>query len=121
MQAGLMDTYHRPVQSRRAVAWILCGALVAFYLLIFYTGFFDPAARRLGLGDKWTLYGVLYTLAMVAGGVYFLRRHGNSRYQRVRTITVVAVQVVLAFALPIVMKVSTTCTATTVIVRKIGR
>jgi len=105
VQAGLMDTYHRPVQGRGAVAWILCAALVAFYLLVYYTGFFDGPARRLGLGDKWTLYGVLYTLAMVAGGIYFLRRHGNSRYQRVRTITVVAVQVVLSFALPIVMKV----------------
>ncbi len=105
MQAGLMDTYQRPLQKRGAVAWVLCAALVAFYLLIYYTDAFEGPARRLGLGDKWTLYGVLYTLAMAAGGLFFLRRHGNSRYQRVRTITVVAVQVVLAFALPIVMKV----------------
>jgi ferredoxin-type protein NapH len=105
VQAGLMNTYHRPVQSRGIVAWVLCTALVAFYLLIYYTDAFDAPARRLGLGDKWTLYGLLYTVAMVLGGIYFLRRHGNSRYQRVRTITVVAVQVVLAFALPIVMKV----------------
>jgi polyferredoxin len=42
---------------------------------------------------------------MVAGGVYFVRRHGNSRYERIRTIVVVAVQVVLGFALPVVMKV----------------
>src|SRR5207247_4062496 len=99
-----MDTYQRPLQKRGAVAWIFCAALVAFYLLIYYTYAFEGPARRLGLGDKWTLYGVLYTLAMVAGGIYFLRRHGNSRYQRIRTITVVAVQVVLAFALPIVMR-----------------
>jgi len=105
VQAGLMDTYRRPLQKRGAVAWVLCAALVTFYLLVYYTDAFEGPARRLGLGDKWTLYGVLYTLAMVAGGIYFLRRHGNSRYQRVRTITVVAVQVVLAFALPIVMKV----------------
>ena len=44
-----MDTYHRPVQRRGAVAWVLCAALVAFYLLIYYTGFFDAPARRLGL------------------------------------------------------------------------
>src|SRR2546427_11878907 len=100
-----MDTYRRPLQKRGAVAWVLCAALVTFYLLIYYTDAFEGPARRLGLGDKWTLYGVLYTLAMVAGGIYFLRRHGDSRYQRIRTITVVAVQGVLALALPIVLKV----------------
>ena len=42
-----------------------------------------PAARAAGLGSKWTLYGLVYTLAMVAGGAYVLRRHGNSRYHRV--------------------------------------
>src|SRR2546425_5014899 len=98
-----MDTYQRPVQKRGAVAWVLCAALVAFYLLIYYTDAFEGPARRLGLGGKWTLYGVLYTMAMVAGGLYFLRRHGNSRYQRVRTITVVAVQVAAPFSLPIGM------------------
>jgi ferredoxin-type protein NapH len=105
MQAGLMNTYHAPAQRRGAVAWVLCAGLVAFYLLVYYTSVLDGPARRIGLSDKWRLYGVLYTLAMVVGGAAFLRRHGNSRYQRVRTITVVAVQVVLAFALPIVMKV----------------
>ena len=42
---------------------------------------------------------------MVVGGAYFLRAHGNSPYQRIRTIVVVAVQVVLAFALPLLLQV----------------
>ena len=42
---------------------------------------------------------------MVVGGAFFLRRHGNSRYQRIRTISVIFFQVVFAFALPLVMKV----------------
>jgi polyferredoxin len=66
---------------------------------------FQRAAEALGLKSKWTLYGLLYTLAMVAGGLYVLRRHGNSPYQRARTLCVVAVQVVFAFALPLVMQV----------------
>ena len=37
-----------------------------------------------------------------SGGCFVLKRHGNSRYQRVRTSVVVLVQVVLAFALPLV-------------------
>jgi ferredoxin-type protein NapH len=105
MQAGLLDTYHRPVRRRGASAWALAALLCASYLLLYFTDVLERPAQALGLGSKWTLYGLAYTVAMVAGGAYFLRRHGNSRYQRVRTIVVVAVQVVLAFALPLVMTV----------------
>jgi polyferredoxin len=43
---------------------------------------------------------------MVVGGINFLRKHGrNSPYHRIRTTTLVLVQVVLAFALPLVMAV----------------
>ena len=105
MQAGLLDTYHAPVRSRGLTAWALSALLFATYLLLYFTEVFTPPAVALGLGSKWTLYGLVYTLAMVIGGAYFLRRHGNSRYHRVRTIVVVLVQVVLAFALPLVMTV----------------
>jgi polyferredoxin len=130
MQAGLVDTYHRPARTRSAVAWTLSALLFVTYVLLYFgpipwlgirvdvfqllaEATLSPLATALGLparwgavlASKWTLYGLLYTLAMVAGGVYFLRRHGSSRYQRIRTITVVAVQIVLAFALPLVMQV----------------
>ncbi|HLA77749.1 MAG TPA: 4Fe-4S binding protein [Vicinamibacteria bacterium] len=115
MQAGLLDTYRRPAGTRQPVAWALSGLLALAYLLPYFgpipklglrVDVFQEAASALHLGSKWTLYGLLYTLAMLVGGAYFLRRHGrNSPYQRVRTTTVVAVQVVLAFALPLVMKV----------------
>jgi polyferredoxin len=105
MQAGLLDTYHAPVRRRGLTAWALSAILFAAYLLLYFTEVLTPPAVALGLGSKWTLYGLVYTLAMVVGGAYFLRRHGNSRYHRVRTVVVVLVQVVLAFALPLVMTV----------------
>jgi polyferredoxin len=105
MQAGLLDTFHHPVQSRRWPAWALSALILASYLVLYFTEILEAPARALHLGSKWTLYGLVYSLAMVVGGVFFLRRHGNSRYHRIRTITVVAVQVVLAFALPLVMTV----------------
>src|SRR5262245_23254062 len=114
MQAGLLATYQNPVSNRSALAWPLSALLFAFYLLLYFGPLpalglhFDLMQRwaeALHLGSKWTLYGLLYTAAMVAGGALVLRRHGNSRYQRVRTLCVVAVQVVLAFALPLVMQV----------------
>lgn len=114
MQAGLLDTYHKPIGSRQPLAWTLSLVLLASYVLLYFgpipwlgirVDVFESAAHAVGLASKWTLYGLLYTTAMVAGGAYFLRRHGNSRYQRVRTLTVVAVQIVFAFALPLVLKV----------------
>jgi polyferredoxin len=122
MQAGLLHTYRLPASNRSWVAWTLSAVLVAAYLLLYFGPIpalglrFDllqAAAEAIGgalglppaLRSKWLLYGTVYTLAMVAGGLYFLRRHGNTRYQRVRTLSVVSAQVLLAFALPIVLQV----------------
>jgi len=122
MQSGLLNTYQHPVSTRSWLAWSLSLLLVVAYLLLYLGPIpalglrFDPlqrAAEAIGaalglpevLRSKWVLYGAAYTLAMVAGGAFVLRRHGNSPYQRVRTITVVGVQVVFAFLLPIVLRV----------------
>jgi polyferredoxin len=102
-QHGLMSTYREAWRRRGASAWILGAAILAFYLATYFTDWFDPLAAALGLGNKWWLYGAIYSLAMIAGGAFFLGRHGNSRYQRVRTLVVVAVQIVLAFCLPFAM------------------
>ena len=124
MQAGLMNTYQHPVSNRHTVAWLCSAVLVIAYLLLYFggnphRGFAADPIQRLAEGiagalslpsafhSKWVLYGACYTLAMIIGGVFVIRRHGNSRYQLVRTSVVVLVQVVLAFALPLVMKVFT--------------
>jgi len=115
MQAGLMNTYQSPAQNRSALAWCLSALLIVAYLLL-YLGpiprlglridVFQQGAEALGLKSKWTFYGLLYTLAMIVGGIYFLRKHGrNSPYQRVRTVVVVLVQIVFGFSVPLVMTV----------------
>lgn len=50
--------------------------------------------------DRWFLYGGLYTLLVVLMGIRFYRRWKHDRYQKVRTLSVMAVQTVLAFLLP---------------------
>jgi len=122
MQSGLVNTYQHTVSNRAWIAWVLSALLFAAYVLLYFGPLpslglrFDllqrlaeAAGQSLGLPvvlhSKWILYGTLYTLAMITGGAFVLRRHGNSRYQRVRTITVVSVQVLFAFMLPIVLQV----------------
>lgn len=50
--------------------------------------------------DRWFLYGLLYTLLVVLMGIRFYRRWRNDRYQKIRTLSVMAVQTILSFVLP---------------------
>ena len=113
MQAGLLDTFQHQMARRGILAWLLSGLLVAAYVLLYFgpipqlgihADVFEQGARWFGLSSKWTLYGLVYSLAMLAGGAYVLRRHGNSPYQRVRTIVVVLVQILFGFSLPLVLR-----------------
>lgn len=105
MQAGLLNVYRSPVQSRGLLAWVLSAALVAFYVDLYFFEHLSPVAAALHLPSKWTLYGLIYTLAMMVGGWFMLKKHGNSRYHRYRTLTLVAVQAILAFLLPLALDV----------------
>jgi polyferredoxin len=87
------------------MAWILSGVLFAFYILIYFTNAVDPVATSLRLSSRWTLYGILYTIAVVVGGAFFLHKHGNSRYQRIRTVSLMIVQATFAFSIPLVMEI----------------
>jgi ferredoxin-type protein NapH len=122
MQSGLLNTYQRKASNRSWLAWGLSALLFVSYILLYFGSipaiglrfdllqtFAAHAGKALGLPpvlrSKWILYGAAYTLAMVVGGICFLRRHGNSRYQLIRTSSVVSVQVVMAFLLPIMLQV----------------
>lgn len=113
MQVGLLDTYRRPSQNRGLFAWGASALLFAFYFLLYLPdyGYFPDyitqglSAAGLYQMSKWNLYGLLYSLAMLVGGYYMLQKHGNSRYQRLRTTSLISVQILFALALPWVLKV----------------
>lgn len=103
MQAGLLRTYHVNARTRGRYGWLLSGVLFAFYLLMYFTPLFEPVAKALGLNGKWALYGTLYSLAILIGGARFMMIHGNSRYHRLRTLSLVFFQIVFAYSIPNVM------------------
>jgi polyferredoxin len=92
------------VKNRGISAWFLAAALTAFYLVLYFTEWLTPTAQALGLGDKWTLYGTLYTLAVLVGGVHMLRKYRHNAYQVVRTCFVMFVQITFAFSIPHLLK-----------------
>ncbi len=83
--------------------YLLSFVLIAFYVFLYTTDAFTPAATRLGLGNKWWLYGVLYTLFIFGFGIVTLVKRWHDRYQRIRTVSVIFFQVVAAFAIPFTM------------------
>lgn len=102
-QNGLLSTFHHSWRNRGLSAWLIAGALVTFYTLLYFTEVFTPIAAFMGLRSKWFFYGLVYTIALCGGAVFYLRHAGNSRYNRLRITVNVLVQVLLAFTLPLVM------------------
>jgi polyferredoxin len=101
---GVFDRLAHDVTHRGVSAWLLSASLFACYLALYYTELFTTAAKAIGLDSKWTLYGLLYTIAIVGGGVYVIRKYRHNRYQIVRTSVVMFVQAVFAFSIPQILK-----------------
>jgi ferredoxin-type protein NapH len=104
IRAGAGQALLHDVKNRGISAWLLAAIFTAFYLVLYFTEWLTPIAKTLGLDSKWTLYGTLYTIAIVAGGIYVIRKYRHNRYQIVRTVVVIFVQVVFAFAIPLFLK-----------------
>jgi polyferredoxin len=99
------------VRNRGWPAWVLAGALLLFYVLLYFDhdlfgrDVVSPYVRLIwSKASKWTLYGLLYTLAVVVGGTLFIVKNRRSPYHVRRTIVIMAVQTFLAFLIPIWMQ-----------------
>lgn len=102
-RAGKRSWLAHDLTHRGVTAFILTAIIVGFYIVLYYSGIFTTVARAVGVGDKWTFYGALYTAAIVIGGIHVLRKYRHDRYQIVRTAVVMFVQITLAFAIPQIM------------------
>jgi ferredoxin-type protein NapH len=103
----------------REATWVLVAAQLALLTLAYGTHLFDPgqapvagdhSARAFGallylaLDSKWTLYGLLYTCAVSAGGLFMLGRYLHNEYQVARTLVVITVQASFGFSVPVLLK-----------------
>jgi ferredoxin-type protein NapH len=100
VRQGKVSWLVHDITNRGITAWLLTAILVVFYLELYYTERFTIVASAIGLDSKWTLYGLLYTVAIVTGGIHVIRKYRHNKYQVVRTSVVMFVQVVFAFAVP---------------------
>lgn len=100
----IRDRLYHDLTNRGITGWIVAALLVWFYIALYFTESMTPLAQKVGLSSKWDLYGVLYTVVIVVGGVAMIRKYGHNRYQVVRTGVVMFVQVVFAFSIPMMLK-----------------
>jgi polyferredoxin len=117
--AGIKNdgVWFKSISNRGTWAWITGIVLTAFYVLLYWypqylglnekgntglVGFFDPVSRMLSgkPASQWFVYGLLYTLAILLMGIKFIVKHRHSRYQVIRTISIMFFQTILAFLLP---------------------
>lgn len=122
-QKGAVGWFKHDVTHRGVTAWLLAGGLLLFYILVYWGGttvmgveipntvqsIAAAIAKTLGLpkkfASKWTLYGFLYSVAIVAGGIYVISKYRHNRYQIVRTSVVMLTQVSFGFSIPIFLKI----------------
>ncbi len=120
--AGIKNNHNMSssISSKGILAWLTAMVLTAFYILLYWypeylglhangnfglIGFFDPLSRFLKNQDasQWFVYGVLYTLAILIYGIKFIWKYRHSKYQIIRTISVMFFQFAFAFLLPELM------------------
>ncbi|MFC6223064.1 4Fe-4S binding protein [Hymenobacter artigasi] len=108
----------RASTGRGAIAWITGLVLTGFYVVLYwYSG--DDGKGNFGLlnnlvhpldsfsqalrgrpADQWFLYGTFYTLAILLMGGRALWKYRHSRYQVIRTASVMFFQLGFAFLIP---------------------
>lgn len=113
--------YFSGLVNRGIAGWSLGILLTGFYVLLYWfpgmlglgeetntglVGLFDPLSFWLkgSKADQWFVYGSLYTMAICYFGVRFYLKYRHSRYQKIRTISVMFFQVCFAFTLPMIME-----------------
>ena len=105
--------WFKPSTSRGHIAWVTAVLLTGFYVVLYWFPQYlenlirslDPFSQwlRNAPADQWFLYGTFYTLAILVMGVRALLKYRHSRYQLIRTVSVMFFQLVFAFLLPYFM------------------
>lgn len=107
--------------ARGAMAWMLGIFLTSFYVILYFypknleglISLVDPINVALtgnsSGGSQWFLYGFLYTISILVMGIRALIKYRHSRYQIMRTLSVMVAQLFLAFLIPnILMRLNNT-------------
>lgn len=122
--AGIKNNglYFNSLTNRGILGWTVGLVLTGFYVCLYWyphvlglnnesgnTGLialFDPLSQWIKgkPASQWFVYGTLYTLAILAFGIKFMWKYRHNRYQVLRTYSVMAAQLVLAYLIPEILE-----------------
>lgn len=101
------------LSNRGVAAWVLGVFVTGFYVCLYWfpgalkglIDLFDPLswALRGRKADQWFVYGSFYTMAVTFMGVKFMYKYRHSRYQLIRTASVMFFQLIFAYLIPAFM------------------
>jgi Pyruvate/2-oxoacid:ferredoxin oxidoreductase delta subunit len=104
------NLWRRASTNRGGTAWVTGLVLTGFYIILYwYPEYLTHLIRpldgfsqllRTRPADQWFLYGTFYTLAVGLMGGRALWKYRHSRYQLIRTLSVMFFQTGFAFILP---------------------
>lgn len=102
--------FHSEATNRGWIGWLVFVFLVGFYILLYFKPDYivnwvylvDPISQSLSgnLASQWFLYGFLYCTVMVVMAVRMYIKYRHSKYQILRTTSVLFFQIVFAFLIP---------------------
>ena len=102
--------FHKSISSRGIIGIITGALLVSFYIALYWYPEYivnwviiiDPISVFLSgnPASQWFLYGLLYTVVMITMGTRMLIKYRHSKYQIIRTISVIFFQTCFAFLIP---------------------
>ena len=103
--------FFKDISSRGVVAWLLGIILTGFYVCLYWfpqylqglITLFNPLSKILRGGkvaDQWFVYGSFYTISVVLMGIKMMFKYKHSRYQLIRTASVMFFQLGFAFLIP---------------------
>ncbi len=110
--AGIRNNhiFHRALSNRGWLGIVLGTFLISFYILLYFTPqhitswifITDPISQALSgnTASQWFLYGLLYTIAVAVMGIRMIMKYRHSKYQIIRTLSVIFFQTAFAFILP---------------------
>lgn len=104
------NIFRSPMHSRGWLGIITGSFLIAFYIVLYWYPEYlsswikmvDPISKSLSgkAASQWFLYGVLYTICMMVMGVRMIIKYRHSKYQILRTGSVIFFQTCFAFLIP---------------------
>ncbi|WP_435354520.1 4Fe-4S binding protein [Emticicia sp. SJ17W-69] len=113
--AGIKNNgiYSNPAMNRKWLGIIIGTFLILFYIVLYFkpqyianwTMLVDPVSKLINGGEasRWFMYGFLYTISVLVMGIRYIIKYRHSKYQIIRTLSIMFFQTCIAFILPEIM------------------